>query len=241
MYKKIDSKILCGKKFKTVILNSLTSKESVIVSFVNPFSYMELVRQRDLIDDIDYLFSDGSMLCKFHQFFFKKIERASFDYSSIADFFFKILIEQHKSIAIIGAKDDEVFGAATRIQNRFPTLDINYVRNGYVKGSEDKILSELNAIKPDVVLLGMGSPYQEIFSKHLKEKLSSPNLIITCGGFLTQTSIKDDYYHPIIKKLGLRWLQRIVLHSHVRERVLKEYPKFTIKYLRAHLRKSKEF
>ena len=77
----------------------------------------------------------------------------------------------------------------------------------------------------------MGTPYQERFSVSLKKLLTSPATIITCGGFLTQTSIKADYYHPLIKKLGLRWLQRMVMHKHVRDRVLKKYPKFIFYYL----------
>ena len=88
-----------------------------------------------------------------------------------------------------------------------------------------------NRLKPEVVLVGMGTPYQERFSINLKQQLNNPAVIITCGGFLTQTSIKPDYYHPVVKKLGLRWLQRMILHKHVRERVLNKYPKFTVSYL----------
>lgn len=78
----------------------------------------------------------------------------------------------------------------------------------------------------------MGSPYQENFSISLKNSFGNSRLklIITCGGFLTQTSIKTDYYHPIIKKTGLRWLQRMVMHKHVRDKVFSKYPSFILKY-----------
>ena len=94
-----------------------------------------------------------------------------------------------------------------------------------------KTIAELNLLQPEVILVGMGTPYQERFSINAKQQLSSPAVIITCGGFLTQTSIKPDYYYPWVKKLGLRWLQRIIMHKHVRDRVLKKYPKFTVSYL----------
>ncbi len=77
--------------------------------------------------------------------------------------------------------------------------------------------------------MAMGAPLQEIAAAKIHEK-NNHKLVITCGGFITQTSIKDDYYHPMSKKLGLRWLQRIVMHKHVRDKVLKKYPSFVIRY-----------
>ncbi len=76
----------------------------------------------------------------------------------------------------------------------------------------------------------MGTPLQEEFLIRIKKAINI-KILITCGGFLTQTSMFGDYYHPIIKKLGLRWLQRAILHKHVRDRLIKVYPEFLLSYL----------
>lgn len=80
----------------------------------------------------------------------------------------------------------------------------------------------------------MGTPYQENFAQIIKSLNDKGIVVLTCGGFLTQTSMRADYYYPLIKKLGLRWLQRIVMHQHVRQRVIKDYPKFLLTYLYEH-------
>lgn len=235
MYTNIDNKIISGEYFDDIINSSLTKKSSTFISFVNPFSYMAISSNEDVINGVDYLFADGAMLCKFHGLFFKEIGRASFDYSSIASSFFQLLQSNKKSVAIVGAKSSELIIAIERIQMRFPELNIIYSHDGYIAGKERKVLDNLDTIKPDVILIGMGSPLQERYSHFLKSNLSKPTVIITCGGFLTQTSIKEDYYLPIVKRLGLRWLQRMVLHSHVRKRVIKDYPRFVMKYLINHI------
>jgi N-acetylglucosaminyldiphosphoundecaprenol N-acetyl-beta-D-mannosaminyltransferase len=81
----------------------------------------------------------------------------------------------------------------------------------------------------------MGTPYQEDFALLAKKFLKS-SFIITCGGFLTQTSIRPDYYSPLVKRLGLRWLQRAIYHKHVRRRLIVDYPKFMIRYIVGKLR-----
>ena len=81
----------------------------------------------------------------------------------------------------------------------------------------------------------MGTPIQDQFIIEAKDSCPNVKLMFTCGGFLTQTSIKSDYYHPLIKKFSLRWLQRMVMHKHVRQRVIKDYPKFLISYLYEHI------
>ncbi|MEL0633134.1 WecB/TagA/CpsF family glycosyltransferase [Pseudoalteromonas carrageenovora] len=230
MNKKLNNKIHSGDSFFTIQKSAFESKKSTVISFLNPFSYYEVVKEESLINDVDVYFSDGALLCILHNLFLPKITRASFDYSSIAESFLRYVELKNKRIAIIGATADENFHAVTNLKKQFPNLNIVYQRDGYIKNLGETI-TELDQLKPEVVLVGMGTPYQERFSINLKQQLNNPAVIITCGGFLTQTSIKPDYYHPVIKKLGLRWLQRMILHKHVRERVLNKYPKFTVSYL----------
>lgn len=56
----------------------------------------------------------------------------------------------------------------------------------------------------DILIIGMGSPYQEKFAVKIKKENINIPLTFTCGGFLTQTSIKADYYHPLVKKFGFK-------------------------------------
>lgn len=236
MQKTLDNKIFCGSKFKQTFINVLGRGSCQVISFVNPFSYMEVVKNKSLINEIEYYFSDGALLCKMHSLFHNKIARASFDFSSIANLFLQYSADNNISLAIVGAQQAEVELAVFKLKQLYPNLQIVYFRNGYIADTGE-LINELNKVQPKIVLLGMGSPFQEKMAVSIKNHLTATSLIITCGGFLTQTSIKADYYHPLVKKLGVRWLQRMVMHKHVRNRVLKEYPKFMYYYLLSKMKK----
>ncbi|MCF6434955.1 WecB/TagA/CpsF family glycosyltransferase [Pseudoalteromonas sp. MMG022] len=230
MKKSLNKKIHSGEQFENIRTQALNFAKPVAISFVNPFSYYELQQRDDLVDGIDYFFSDGALLCKLHNLFLPKITRASFDYSSIAGSFLQYVSDSKLNLAVIGATEPENCKAVEVLRQQYPNINICYHRNGYIKDAS-AVYNELEAHDIDVVLVGMGTPYQEAFCANGKKALARPMLFITCGGFLTQTSIKPDYYHPMIKKLGLRWLQRVVMHKHVRDRVIRQYPKFVVCYL----------
>jgi exopolysaccharide biosynthesis WecB/TagA/CpsF family protein len=226
----IEKKIGTKNKFISLLQSS---NESIAVSFVNPFSYQLITKQKKLIDNIDYLFSDGALLCALSNLRRKqKIDRVSFDFSSIADDVFSFASSENKSVALIGGNKAEIQSTAKYIRNRYPELKLSYFRDGYFSEEEfQSVIHEIDKSNVDIVIAGMGTPLQDEFVVSIKEYSKSAQLSFTCGGFLTQTSLKGDYYHPVIKKLGLRWLQRCIMHKHVRSRLLKDYPIFLLSYL----------
>lgn len=232
----IDRKIKDKAYFKSLL--DISTKDTY-VSFVNPFSYEVLSGSPGLVCAVDHFFIDGNLLKMLHNFFHRdhQVDRVSFDFSSIAGDVFTFCLENKLRVALIGATQSELSTALGNIEKLYPKLDVKYLRNGFFN-SEDEILKsviEINNVCVDIVIIGMGSPCQEYYLSVLKKHLNSVMLCLTCGGFFSQTSLRPDYYYPIVKKLNLMWLQRMVLHKHVRERVLKIYPKFIVKYLSAHI------
>lgn len=227
---KIEDKINCGSAFLSIFKNHILCDRSYIISFLNPYSFNIICEKDYTIDMIDAFFVDGGMLCKFYGFLYRKIERASFDYSSVASVVFNYLEKHSIKVGIIGATSIENCLAIERIMNKHPDLDVAYSRNGYLGGQEKVVVQDIVDSGCQVLIVGMGTPYQEDFSVYLKANSSNPLLIITCGGFLTQTSIRDDYYWPWIKRFKIFWLQRALLHGYVRKRLLVDYPKFVVNF-----------
>ena len=227
--KKIENKILCLADFNKL----LVQPEKKAITFVNPFSYQLLANQPKLIDDIDVLFSDGALLCAFSNLRRKnKIDRVSFDFSSIADIVFTHASDEQLSVALLGGSREEISQTVMYLENRYPRLNICFSRDGYFDRTEfPNVISDLDLKGSDIVIAGMGTPLQDEFIVKVKELSKGVKLSFTCGGFLTQTASKGDYYSPVIKKLGLRWLQRCILHKHVRTRLIKNYPVFIFSYL----------
>lgn len=237
MAKVLDDRLKCGSAFLSSVKQTLTELKNnndsgpvrKSISFLNPYSYLTLSSDPSVGGSIDEFYADGAMLCYCHRLKYGKIERASFDYSSMAAPFMELVADSGSRVAIVGATADEIDTAVSRIQQRFPALNIVLVSHGYI-GNYAELAADFDVCKPEVVVVGMGTPFQERFLQQLSDGYEQSYLAITCGGFLTQTSIREDYYWPIVKKLGLRWLQRMLMHKHVRERVFKDYPIFVVKY-----------
>ncbi|MCW8328254.1 WecB/TagA/CpsF family glycosyltransferase [Photobacterium sp. SDRW27] len=230
----LESKIF-GKDTFFSILHSAFLDETIgnpiAVSFVNPFSYSQI--DEHIVRSIDYWFSDGALLCRLTNMSRTvPVERLSFDFSSIAGDVFSYANEHDLKVAIIGGNASEIDKCSDYLKQNYPGLKLVYTRDGYFDSAKLPLVSsELLDSEPDIVIAGLGTPLQEQFILDAKSKLNRACLLFTCGGFLTQTASRGDYYHPVIKKLGLRWMQRAVMHKHVRDRLFRDYPKFVCKYL----------
>lgn len=223
---------------QSTIVKQKVENRCVAISFVNPFSYKLISENPPIIDGIDYWFIDGSLLCTLTNFTrTEKIERASFDFSSVATDFFNYVALDKTPVALIGAAAEEIEIAAKNLKLMFPSLELSYIHHGYIKREQFKAICEqLDAQGIERLVVGMGTPMQEEFTLFVKLHSKTVKQIVTCGGFLTQTAIKGDYYHPLVKKLGLRWLQRAIMHKHVRERLIRDYPLFIFKYCLSHFK-----
>lgn len=205
--------------------------ETKAISFVNPFSYYMMLEGEYVSRGVDGFFVDGGLLVSLLKLRDGlRVERVSFDYSSIAEDFF-IFCEQNKlRVSFVGATPNEMEAFLLHICKKYPKMLLGFCCSGYFSSDchRAEVVEEVS--KSDVVVVGMGAPLQENFSLDVKE-FGCAKLVITCGGFFSQTSMRDDYYYSFVKKLGVRWLQRLILHKHVRHKVFREYPKFIIKYL----------
>ena len=236
MYSQILEKKIYSKDIFQNILNNFSKykSESEILSFVNPYSYMVLKANLEVIKKVDYWFCDGYLLCFLSNLIRRrgdKINRTSFDFSSIANLVFEKACLDKLRIVLIGGNEKEVNLAKDNLIIKYHSLQIVAAIGGYFKESKlDNILDNINSLQPDIVIVGMGTPKQEIISYQIKCKLTKGALIFTCGGFITQTSISLDFYNNWSKN-NFRWLQRAIMFKHVRRRLIKDYPVFVIIYL----------
>lgn len=237
LYKELDSKLSRRQDFLS-LLKTHGNGVSRLISFVNPFSF-PLVLKKEIISDVDFWFADGSLLCFLSNLFRARrdqIDRVSFDFTSIANDVFLHCVEKKFRLAIIGGTEDEAHRAVGYLNTVYPKINITFIRGGFnIASNKEKIFDDIDKSNCDVVILGLGTPLQETFGIEVKNECKC-KLVFTCGGFISQTSSHGDYYHPFVKRLGLRWLQRAILHDHVRSRLLISYPKFILKYISSQLK-----
>jgi len=205
-----------------------------IYTFINPYSYFVARRNPKIFDDFDKVFVDGSLFVSFFNFFFPKqrVNRVSFDMTSIGKEVFISSSANNKRIFFIGAKKSEIKATINILKTEYKGLNICGYRDGYFDSENEKkkVLKYLLEINPDVVIVGMGTPLQEEFLSDLKG-LGWKGTGFTCGGFLHQTANKLYYYPKYVNKLNLRWLYRLIREPHSRKRFLKTYPIFPFIFL----------
>ena len=89
-----------------------------------------------------------------------------------------------------------------------------------VKRDKNAELSkELLDFKPQILFVGLGSPWQEKFIYHNIEKISSVTLAMGIGGSFDFITGKTKRAPKIFRMIGLEWLWRAI--SHPRDRILR--------------------
>lgn len=207
--------------------------EPGITTFMNPYSYLIASNHVELYERFDRIYCDGILLVKFLRLVGVKVERRSFDMTSLAPLLFDYACRLNLSVCLVGGQD----GVATRAGDEFikahPGLKIHSTYSGYFADTEerDATISDICADSPDIVIVGMGAGMQESFMLDLVGSGWS-GYGYTCGGFLHQTAKKGVSYYPkLINKFNLRWAYRIYDEPVLFKRYFLDYPKFVLRFL----------
>lgn len=131
-------------------------------------------------------------------------------------------------IYFLGAAPGVAEAAAKNLQQRFPKMTVAGVRDGYFKREQDlEIAKEIAATNPDVLLVAMGMPRQELFiletASIIKAKIG-----IGVGGSLDVHSGMVKRAPKVIQKVKMEWLWRLVLNPKKIAKV-KNLPSFYIR------------
>ena len=201
-----------------------------MITFLNPY-YMEILKEYSwLYTQFGYICSDGMIPILLNKITGNpKSSRISFDMTSIGKTVLQYAEDNQMSIYFIGAKELEIKHFIDIIKKEYPQLNIIGFHHGYFSNNEDKIVEQIIDLKPDIVVVGMGAPKQDLFAIHLQQH-GFNGTIYTCGGFIHQTCQKINYYPHWINKLNLRTFYRLLHEPYVWKRVIKYYPSFIFKY-----------
>ncbi|MGJ1436895.1 WecB/TagA/CpsF family glycosyltransferase [Sphingobacterium siyangense] len=213
--------------------HNVFDKKGQVYSFLNPYGYHLMRKNQEIFNELDGLFFDGILLCKFYSIFYgKSIERKSFDMTTVAKDLFMRLNDTGESIFFVGAKENEIIKSIANYKANFPMLNIVGYRNGYFDNMEerDNFISELVSLQPNFVIIGMGAVKQEDFIIELKRK-GFEGIGFTCGGFIHQTSEKIDYFPEFINKLHLRSFYRLYKEKETRKRLYNTFVQFPVLFI----------
>ncbi len=124
---------------------------------------------------------------------------------------------------LMGAAPEVINQVATRLREQHPGLDLRQ-RDGYLQpGDVERLYDEFASFRPEIVLVGMGSPRQEI----LMDKLfaAHPALYMGLGGSFDVFVGRKPRAPRAVQAIGLEWAYQFVREPR-RLRRLPAYLKF---------------
>ena len=114
---------------------------------------------------------------------------------------------QGKSIFLFGAKEEVVHTLVQKIQSAYSEIVIAGYANGYEK-DKDKIFDQIVEKKPDIVLVALGIPQQELLIEKHYDKFEK-GIFVGVGGSFDVLSGTKKRAPEFFIKCNLEWLYRI--------------------------------
>ena len=138
------------------------------------------------------------------------------------------LAERGGSVFLYGARPGVAERAGESLQSACPGLRIAGTENGYIS-DETALLEALEREKPDLLLLGLGAPRQELWMARNRQKINA--VMIGVGGLLDVFAGDIPRAPESWQRLGLEWLYRLLREPRRFKRVIR-LPKILLLALR---------
>ena len=197
--------------FYSILEDLLTTNKKKFIITVNPEiiikSYKNIEIKEMLLNDNNILVPDGiSIIKKAKQYNINIKERITgVDISSKA---LEICNKNKKSIYLFGSKKEVLDKLIININQKYPNINIVGFSDGYVE-DKDKIMQEIISLSPDLILIALGVPNQELLINKYIEK-ARKGVFIGVGGTFDVLSGCKKRAPKLFIKLNLEWMYRII-------------------------------
>jgi N-acetylglucosaminyldiphosphoundecaprenol N-acetyl-beta-D-mannosaminyltransferase len=113
---------------------------------------------------------------------------------------------------LLGAAAGVIERSARHLLGLYPRLQIVGWRSGYFGPEEEAdTIAAINAVRPDILWLGLGVPAEQRFAIRNRDRLRGVGLIKTSGGLFDFLSGKNTRAPDWMQAAGLEWAYRIYL------------------------------
>lgn len=122
-----------------------------------------------------------------------------------------VYFQKPMTIAMIGGEEEVIKRAAEKFKAATPWHNFNVISDGYFDHDDiPKILAELKTQKPDILLVGMGSPIQEKWVDEFVT-LEHAKLVFTVGALFDFVSQRVPRAPASWRKWRAEWIYRLSL------------------------------
>ncbi|MTD46185.1 WecB/TagA/CpsF family glycosyltransferase [Conexibacter sp. W3-3-2] len=118
-----------------------------------------------------------------------------------------------QSIYLLGSEPGVAAEATRRLRRWYPGLNVVGTHHGYFEpGSahDERVVEDINAKRPDIVLVGMGSPKQELWVERNAHLLDT-DVVWTVGALFDYVSGRVPRAPAWLADNGLEWIFRLAI------------------------------
>ena len=147
------------------------------------------------------------------------------------------LSEQNSyKIFLFGAKAGVAMKMRRELEKQYKNLKIVGTHHGYLEDEKEEreAISYVNSLNPDIVLVAMGAPFQELFIDKYKDEFKA-SVIMGVGGLFDFYSTNIKRAPMYLRETGFEWVYRMIQEP---KRMWKRYLIGNIKFIFLVLRES---
>lgn len=124
------------------------------------------------------------------------------------------------SVYFLGAQPGVAEEAIAKLRQKYPGLKVAGHHHGYFdKAQEAEVLAEIRGVKPDILLVALGAPRQELWlARHFTEL--GVSVAVGVGGSLDVWSGRVKRAPAWMGERGLEWLYRLIKEPRRAKRML---------------------
>lgn len=192
------------------IINDINTNEKAFIVAINPEKLLMARNNPDfktLLNSATYHIPDGSGILVISKLRKGKIHSRVTGVDLMMRIC-KTAEKNNKSVFLYGGKPQILELAKAKLHHLFPALNISGAIDGYEK-DEEKIKSEINASKADIIFVALGSPKQELWINKNMNDLC-PNIFQGVGGSFDVLSGQVIRAPKWMQKIYLEWLYRVI-------------------------------
>lgn len=213
-------------------------KKPYLVTYLNANNFSLTFKDKDyreVLKKMDFVYADGWGVVWAARLLGKQLPGRL----TTKDFFeeFCRMAEKEKlSLFFLGSEEKVVRKMVKILKEKFPQIKIKGWRNGYFNAKdEEAILAQINQSKPDFLIIGFGSPRQELWLAQNLDRLKIK--VGWCvGGLFDFVSGEKPRCPKWLGDLGFEWLFRLLTEpKRLWQRYLIGGPKFLSQIVRLKL------
>ena len=123
-------------------------------------------------------------------------------------------------VFLLGGSPEQVERAGEGFRRLFPEAELVGLHRGHLDdATSEAVIAQINAVRPDLLLVGMGNPVQERWLARHRGRLDA-GLCLGVGGVFAYWAGALDRAPRWLRRLGFEWLHILRRHPHKARRYL---------------------